>query len=166
VIKRILGISLLAIAVGCASPGPDPTGGGEEGAGFGPEGTSDPGMQEGASGSRGMEAAGGLRSIYFDFDRDALKDSARESLRHNAEILQDNPGLRVKIEGNCDERGNEEYNLALGMRRAETAKRYLVDLGVDGSRLASISFGEEQPAVRGNNEAAWAKNRRDDFKAQ
>jgi peptidoglycan-associated lipoprotein len=166
VIKRILGISLLAIVVGCAGPGADPTGGGEEGAGFGPEGTSDPGMEEGAGGSRGMEAAGDLRSIYFDFDRDDLKAAAKENLRHNAQILQDNPGLQVTIEGNCDERGSEEYNLALGMRRAETAKRYLVDLGVDGSRLVTVSFGEEQPAVRGSNEAAWAKNRRDDFKAQ
>ena len=70
---------------------------------------------------------------------------------------------RIEIQGHCDERGSNEYNLALGTRRAESAKRYLVDLGIPGGRVSTVSYGEEQPAVRGHNELAWAKNRRDEF---
>jgi peptidoglycan-associated lipoprotein len=165
VTKRILGIALLAIAMGCASPAPEPSGGEGESGGFGPEGAAaDPGMQSG-TGSSGTEAgAAALRSIYFDYDQDVLRESARADLRHNAQILNSNPGMQVEIQGHCDERGSDEYNLALGMRRAETAKRYLIDLGVSGARLSTTSLGEERPAVSGHSEAAWSKNRRDEFK--
>jgi peptidoglycan-associated lipoprotein len=78
-------------------------------------------------------------------------------------LLRDNPSWQVNIEGNCDERGSDEYNLALGTRRAETARNHLVDLGIDPGRIATMSYGEENPAVPGSNEASWAKNRRDDF---
>jgi peptidoglycan-associated lipoprotein len=78
-------------------------------------------------------------------------------------VLQGASGVRIEIQGNCDERGTNEYNLALGKRRAEAARQYLIDLGIDSSRISTISFGEENPAVRGSTEAAWAKNRRDDF---
>jgi len=104
-----------------------------------------------------------LASIYFDYDRFALRGDAQGTLRSNAQMLRDNPSWQIQVEGNCDERGSDEYNLALGKKRAEAAKAYLVDLGIDSSRISTISYGEENPAAQGSNETAWAKNRRDDF---
>ena len=107
-----------------------------------------------------------FRTIYFDFDRSDLRADAREGLQANAGYLKSNSSVQVTIEGNCDERGSNEYNLALGKRRAEAAYKYLVDLGVESSRMTTVSYGEEKPAVEGHNELAWAKNRRDDFKVR
>lgn len=102
--------------------------------------------------------------IYFDFDKYDLKDSAKDILKAKAAILKKYAGWKMLIEGNCDERGTEEYNLALGERRARAAYEFLVVLGVPSSRLKIVSFGEERPAVAGNNETAWAQNRRCEFK--
>ncbi len=104
-----------------------------------------------------------LGTVYFDFDKSDLRPDALDQLRKNAEWLKANPGDRVRIEGNCDERGTVEYNLALGDRRAAAAKNYLVKAGIEASRIEIISFGEEHPVDPGHNEAAWQKNRRDDF---
>jgi peptidoglycan-associated lipoprotein len=101
--------------------------------------------------------------IYFDFDRSDLRPEAREVLNQKAEMLRRYPDIRVRIEGHCDERGTVEYNLALGERRAEAARRYLIDLGIDPDRMTTVSYGEERPAVEGSNEAAWSQNRRDEF---
>lgn len=101
--------------------------------------------------------------VYFDFDRSDLRPEARETLNRKAQILRDYPDIRVRIEGHCDERGTVEYNLALGERRAESARQYLIDLGIDPDRLTTVSYGEERPAVEGRNEAAWALNRRAEF---
>jgi peptidoglycan-associated lipoprotein len=101
--------------------------------------------------------------IFFEFDSAVLLAEAQEILRKKAEWLINNPEATVTIEGNCDERGTNEYNLALGERRAESAKIFLMDLGVQGSRLTCISYGEERPVDPGHNEEAWAKNRRDHF---
>ncbi|MBI5179656.1 MAG: peptidoglycan-associated lipoprotein Pal [Nitrospinae bacterium] len=101
-----------------------------------------------------------LDRIYFDFDKFDITAPSRETLAKDAGIIKANPGVKVVIEGHCDERGTSEYNLALGERRASAAKKYLVSLGVDESRLYTISYGEEKPADAGHNEAAWAKNRR------
>ena len=90
---------------------------------------------------------------------------AREELNQKAEVLRQYPDIRVRIEGHCDERGTVEYNLALGERRAEAARSYLIDLGIDPDRLTTVSYGEERPAVEGQNEAAWSQNRRDEFVA-
>jgi peptidoglycan-associated lipoprotein len=109
-------------------------------------------------------AAFETKSIYFDFDKSNLLPEAMEILKDKAEWLRKNPSYKVRIEGNCDERGTNEYNLALGERRAHAAKKYLMALGVSGDRIMTISYGEERPAVYGHNEAAWAKNRRDDFR--
>ena len=108
-------------------------------------------------------AALGLKSAYFDFDQFSLDDSARETLRRNAAILQERPEILVEIQGNCDERGSEEYNLALGERRARAAKDYLVDSGIPRERLSTVSFGESNPAATGQSEQAWQLNRRDDL---
>jgi len=101
--------------------------------------------------------------IHFEFDSSNLLPEAQEILRWKAAWLQKNSNVQVTIEGHCDERGTNEYNLALGDRRANSAKSYLMDLGIYGSRLNTISYGEERPADYGSNEEAWAKNRRAHF---
>ncbi len=101
--------------------------------------------------------------IHFAFDSSALDAAAQDILKKKAAYLQANPDVRVVIEGHCDERGTVEYNLALGERRAQAAKAFLVNLGIDANRLETISYGEERPIDPGHNEAAWAKNRRDQF---
>ena len=101
--------------------------------------------------------------IYFEYDRYDLTPEAQALLKKKGTWLRANPGVAVYIEGHCDERGTNEYNLALGDRRAEGAKAFLVDLGVASSRLTTISYGEERPKDPGNDEAAWAKNRRAHF---
>jgi peptidoglycan-associated lipoprotein len=105
-----------------------------------------------------------LEAVYFDYDKSAIRNDSAEVLRKNAGIMKANPNWgQITIEGNTDERGSEEYNLALGERRAMAVKRYLVDLGVSGSRLRTVSFGEAKPAVPGHDESAWRYNRRVDF---
>lgn len=102
-------------------------------------------------------------SIYFEFDSSALSPVAQSVLNGKADYLRDNPGSQVIIEGHCDERGTPEYNLALGDRRAESAKSFLVNLGIDASRFTTVSYGEENPVDTGHDEEAWAKNRRAKF---
>jgi peptidoglycan-associated lipoprotein len=102
-------------------------------------------------------------NIYFDFDKSNLKPAAQENLMRKAEWLRENPDATVTIEGHCDERGTNEYNLALGDRRAESAKGFLVDLGISAARLTTISYGEERPVCLQSNEECWAKNRRGQF---
>ncbi len=104
-----------------------------------------------------------LETIYFEYDADELRDDARASLDAKIAVMNANPGLRIKVNGHCDERGSDEYNIALGRRRAEAAKRYLTDRGIDASRIETSSFGRERPAVQGTSEEAWSKNRRDEF---
>lgn len=114
------------------------------------------------SGSGGG-AGSPLQVVYFDYDQYNIRDDARRALQSNSDWMQQNPSSTVQIEGHCDERGTIEYNLALGERRANAAKRYIVRLGVDAGRLSTISYGEERPANSGSNEAAWSENRRAEF---
>jgi peptidoglycan-associated lipoprotein len=100
--------------------------------------------------------------IYFDFDKYNIRSGDAEILNKDYEWMKGHPG-KVRIEGNCDERGTVEYNLALGQKRADAAKAYLVNLGADPGRLETVSYGKEKPVDPGHNEAAWAKNRRDNF---
>ncbi|KAB0669101.1 peptidoglycan-associated lipoprotein Pal [Oryzomonas sagensis] len=104
-----------------------------------------------------------LEKVYFDFDSYTLSGEARKALTNNADYLRRNTAAKLRIEGNCDERGSAEYNIALGEKRAKTAMKYLVTMGIPADRLATISYGKEKPADPGHDEAAWAKNRRDDF---
>jgi peptidoglycan-associated lipoprotein len=105
-----------------------------------------------------------MTSIYFDYDKSAIRSDDAEALRGNASVIKSNADWgQVTVEGNTDERGSEEYNLALGERRAMAVKRYLVDLGVPSSRLRTVSFGEAKPAVAGHDESAYRYNRRSDF---
>ena len=104
-----------------------------------------------------------LKDIHFAFDRYDLSDEARRILTENAKIALAHPNLIIQIEGHCDERGSNEYNLALGERRSVSVKLYLIRLGVKGNRLSTISYGEEMPVYPGHTEEAWAKNRRCHF---
>lgn len=104
-----------------------------------------------------------LQPIYFDFDKYDLRPGDREILSLNVVVLKENTTVKIRIEGNCDERGTVEYNLALGERRAAAARDYLINLGIDPDRISIISYGKERPKYPGHNEEAWSKNRRDDF---
>jgi peptidoglycan-associated lipoprotein len=111
-----------------------------------------------------VTAVSAFETVYFDYDKSDLRQDARNILSKNAEILlKSKTDAKLKIEGHCDERGSAEYNLALGERRAKSALQYLLTLGVQADRLSVISFGKEKPAVQGNDEAAWTKNRRAEF---
>ncbi|NTU52214.1 MAG: peptidoglycan-associated lipoprotein Pal [Chlorobiaceae bacterium] len=104
-----------------------------------------------------------IGDIFFDFNSSALNNEAQEQLKQNAAWMQKHPLTTVTIEGHCDERGTDEYNLALGERRAIVAMDYLVTFGINGQRLTIISYGEEQPFDQGHNEEAWSRNRRNHF---
>ena len=105
-------------------------------------------------------------SVFFEFDSATLTKEAQEKLTTVAGILAAHPELKLRVEGNADERGSEQYNLALGQRRADAAKKYLDNLGVKREQITSISFGSEKPKATGHDEAAWKQNRRDDVNAQ
>ena len=101
--------------------------------------------------------------IHFDLDKSNIRGDDMGALDQKVAILQANPDLRIRVGGHCDERGSDEYNLALGNRRAQSAKQYLVSHGIDASRIETQSWGEERPAVDGHDESAWSQNRRDEF---
>lgn len=101
--------------------------------------------------------------IHFDFDRSDIRPDAEMVLQRKVSVLREYPGIQLRIEGHADERGSNEYNLALGQRRAEATRRYLMSYGIAASRLAIISYGEERPLVDASNEEAWAQNRRAEF---
>jgi peptidoglycan-associated lipoprotein len=104
-----------------------------------------------------------LKDINFDFDRYDIRARDAEILKENAALLMQYPKVKIQVEGHCDERGTNEYNLALGERRANSAKRYLISLGISSDRISTISYGEERPLDPRSNEEAWAKNRRGHF---
>jgi peptidoglycan-associated lipoprotein len=106
-----------------------------------------------------------LQSVYFDYDMALVRDDQKPTLQANATAINNHSDWRrVTIEGHCDERGSEEYNLALGERRANAVKRYLTTLGIADSKLDTVSFGESKPATQGHDESAWRWNRRAEFK--
>lgn len=109
------------------------------------------------------ENSGPLSDIHFAFNDYTIEPQDGQVLRQNAQWLESHPSTRVQIEGHCDERGSEEYNLALGAKRAQAAKEYLTELGIAGDRMSTISYGKELPLCTEHTEACWAKNRRDHF---
>lgn len=127
------------------------------------------GGANGGAGSGSMDAmneaaAGGkLLTVYFEYDRATLDDAARAELKKHYQYLNKNGKTNIIVEGHCDNRGTDEYNLALGERRAKAIKDYLVNLGIAANRLSTISYGEERPAIQGDSESAWSKNRRGEF---
>jgi len=104
------------------------------------------------------------RSVFFDFDSNAVKDEYRGLVQAHTRYLTDKRDTRIRIEGNCDERGSREYNLALGQRRAESVKKVMTVLGVSDARIETTSYGEEKPVAMGHDESSWAQNRRADIK--
>jgi peptidoglycan-associated lipoprotein len=179
--KRIIAIACLlagtALLSGCpkkATTIESPTAGtqvggsaagtaGTAGAGGASTSGSQFGGDNAVGGTRGLgaEAAGGSRTvIYFDFDKSEIKPEYAEIVSANARNLTSHPGLKVKLEGNTDERGTREYNIGLGERRAQAVRRALMLQGVSAAQLSTVSFGAERPAAEGDDESAWAKNRR------
>lgn len=153
-------VPLVAIGgAGCKKKGPK----GIETGGGGMGGTS-----EGLTGRAAQiqEAQNRLQTIYFEYDAFDLSSSAQETLRQDAKVIEQYPDVKIQVQGHCDERGSEEYNLALGDKRARSARDYLVNLGISPDRLTTISFGEERPVDPGHDDAAWAKNRRGEFVAE
>jgi peptidoglycan-associated lipoprotein len=104
-----------------------------------------------------------LLKIYFDFDSFSLSTNARDTISKNSTLLKKASGIKLRIEGHCDERGSDEYNLALGEKRARAAMNYLTTLGIPAENISILSYGKEKPADPGHNEDAWSKNRRDEF---
>jgi len=163
-----IGIAVAALAfgaVGCATDGTDmDEGGADDGklsAGTGTE-FDDGSSNAGSSGASPM--IGELQPVYFEYDKSNIRSDSAEILRKNAALIKNNERWgKIVVQGNTDERGSEEYNLALGERRANAVKRYLVDLGVPADRLRTVSFGEAVPAVPGHDESAYRYNRRSDF---
>ena len=156
--------SAMVFALACGSPSP-PTDQGQTQ----PRSDFDSGMDDPASLAGGEMGEGdsvaSLEPIYFDFDRAVIRDDQKPTLRSNSSAIAEGRSWRtVVIEGHTDERGSEEYNLALGERRANSVKGYLVNLGVNAGSLDTVSFGESKPAVQGHDEAAWKWNRRADFR--
>ena len=152
-------LAAAGLALGCASLG----GGDDETIANTSDfngGMTDRGVDDGAN----QDVPTGLEAVYFDFDSASLRSDQRATLQANVGAINQNSSWKtVVLEGHCDERGSEEYNLALGERRANSVKQYLIDSGVSGARIDTVSFGESKPAVQGHDESAWKWNRRADF---
>ncbi len=149
--KKIALFAAMAVVAGCAST--------EEVADI--DTTAEPVIEKvgPAPGSQqALEASAGHR-VFFAYDQHTLSAQAQSTLRQQAQWLNDNPTVAVQLAGNADERGTREYNLALGSRRAEAAKAFLVGLGIDSARLTTVSYGKERPIAQGSNEQAWSMNR-------
>jgi peptidoglycan-associated lipoprotein len=169
--KRLLvvivaGALVTAVGAGCASKKKGVEGGAGAGAGAGGVG------EEGLGGAGSLDRAkrglapgegGPLQDVHFAFDSYDLDEPSRGILRDNGNWLKDHPQAKVEVEGHCDDRGTVEFNLALGAKRANAAKEYLVALGVSGERLTTISYGEELPLCHEHTEECWQKNRRAHF---
>jgi len=174
-INKLFAVSLLSLAiVGCASGG-----GTEDGASSSTEAVVEESQTQAVPESPGVDvvteeqaevqAANPLLEqtlVYFGYDRAEIRPEFKDVLNAHAEYLVANPQARIVLEGHCDERGTVEYNLALGERRANTVKRYLIVQGANPSQLESVSFGEERPVMVGSDDTAWSKNRRAEIKYQ
>jgi len=117
----------------------------------------------GGTGKVEIGDSGGLKMVHFDFDTFSLSEEARTVLKDNAEWLKSHKGIKVQVEGHCDSRGTQEYNLALGQKRADVVRKYLADLGIGSKRLSTLSYGEEKPIDSAETEEAWTQNRRAQF---
>jgi peptidoglycan-associated lipoprotein len=162
---NLMMVFLLVATLGLTS-----CGGGKNTKGGSEDGTAaivDDGASEGQTlelnGDSDSSRAGALSTVYFAYDSSSLNSSTRSTLDSNANYLKENSNIEVQIEGHCDERGGIQYNLALGERRAKAIKDYLVALGVEASRISTVSYGKERPVEFGHDESAWSKNRRGNF---
>ncbi len=160
--KKIAGIiflsSFLAL-VGCSSKKKDTGMEGEQPMTT----TTEEGSQLNISGDSDNKTAGGLTTVFFDFDSSTLRSDTKSALDANNSFLTSNSTVEVQIEGHCDERGGVEYNLALGERRAKAVMDYLTAMGIPASRITTISYGKEKPIAMGHDESSWSQNRRANF---
>ena len=161
----------LALAAGCSSKQSGAgAGAGNQGAGgigengLGPNGSSS--LNQLQKGTLGAGGEGPLSDIHFDYNDYAVRAQDGEILKSNADWMTKNPGARVQVEGHCDDRGSEEYNIALGAKRAQAAKDYLQTLGITADRMSTISYGKELPVCNEDTDECWAQNRRDHFVVQ
>ncbi len=159
----VLGVTL-ALA-GCSSKSTKPVGAeaGAGGAGLGESGQGGSSLGQLQKGTLGSEGSGPLSDIHFAYNAYTIEPQDGSVLKSNASWLQSHPQTHVQVEGHCDERGSEEYNIALGAKRAQAAKDYLVTLGISGSRISTISYGKELPLCTEHDESCWSQNRRDHF---
>lgn len=167
--KKIFGVLLISLLSACASQTTQPTAEVED---------KSMGARSAEDGATAREAAPTLnpltdpgnilskRSVYFDFDSYVVKDEYRSLVQAHAQYLRDNPNARVLLQGNTDERGSREYNLALGQRRADAVKHAMTLSGARESQIESVSLGEEKPRGTGHDESSWAENRRTDIRYQ
>ncbi|MBI1276398.1 peptidoglycan-associated lipoprotein Pal [bacterium] len=162
-IKLLASAAVLTLVAACETP--SDSSGSVSGRGTGSDGRAGGmggrGSEYDSSNYAGKELAPGVADrVFFDYDSSVIRGDAQDVLSAQAEWLKKNGNISIVIEGHADERGTREYNLALGERRANAVKSYLVSLGVEGSRVETISYGKERPAVVGSNEESWAQNRR------
>jgi peptidoglycan-associated lipoprotein len=166
-------LMLAALAAGCASqeakkdaPVTDRSGATPPSTATAPSTTTRPSQPGTVAGNPLRDPSNILskRSVYFDYDSNVVKDEFRPLVQAHSRYLTDKRDSRIRIEGNCDERGSREYNLALGQRRAESVKKIMTVLGVSDGRVETVSFGEEKPVAAGHDEKAWTQNRRADIK--
>jgi peptidoglycan-associated lipoprotein len=163
-LSKVLMISLLlVVAAGCASK--KKVGAGEAGELTEEQLAAEREARFGEGAIPTAEGGGLFKDVFFDYDSSVVNFEGREAIAANAQILKSRPGLAVTIEGHCDERGTAEYNMALGNARARAVRTLLISYGVEGSRVQTISYGEEVPLDLGHDESAWAKNRRAHFSA-
>jgi peptidoglycan-associated lipoprotein len=164
-------VAALLLIAGCASQSTSTP---DQGAATPSQAGTQPGAQPSATAPASGPGAGSAqardprdgyakRSVYYEFDGYDVKPEYRPMVEAHAQYLKQNPSARITIEGNCDERGSREYNVALGQRRAESVMKMMTLLGVRDGQIESISFGKEKPRAAGTSEAAWAENRRSDF---
>lgn len=147
------------LAVGCSTKKPNNS---QDAGATGSEG-SNAGLSLELNGSSDSNTAGGLTTVYFDFNSSSIDGATKEAITTNADFLKANTAVDVQVEGHCDERGGKQYNLALGERRAKAVRDQLVAMGVPAKRISTISYGSERPATDGSDESAWSKNRRANF---
>jgi len=156
------GLMVMALGSGCKSKKAKAGAGDGSIPGIGMDGLEN---AEGMSGDRfaGQEQRGQFEMVYFDYDSSQVRESERMKVERVAEFMKSKASQSLIVEGHCDERGSNEYNLALGERRALAVRAYLIGLGVDGERIQTKSFGEERPAAMGHDESSWSQNRRAEF---
>jgi peptidoglycan-associated lipoprotein len=159
-------VAATLMVAGCSSKKPEANAGAGAGQGqngLGQEGVGGSSLSQFQKGTLGAGGQGPLSDIHFDFDAYTVRPEDGDVLKANADWMQKNPQSRVQVEGHCDERGSEEYNLALGAKRAQAAKDYLGTLGVGGDRMSTISYGKELPLCSDSTDDCYQQNRRDHF---
>jgi peptidoglycan-associated lipoprotein len=160
-------LAMLGLLAACSTQpsAPGPTGDSQPAANASSEASARPAPASSVPGGamKGNTAKVAKRSVYHDYDQSDLKPEQRTTVEANAAYLREHPDLKVRIEGNADERGSREYNLALGQRRAETVMKTMNLLGVTPSRMETVSYGKEKPRATGHDEQSWSENRRSDI---